>query len=163
MQKTKDICYIGIFAAIIAVSAQIIIPLPPVPITLQTFAISFAGVALGAKRGTLAALIYILLGAVGLPIFAGFGGGIGHIAGPSGGFIMSFPLMALAAGFYRYSHIWLVVGVLVNYLCGMLYFAWVTNNSLTVAFTLTILRFIPGDIVKIALAGIIGERVRKAV
>ena len=80
MQKSKisiqDICSIAIMTALIAVMAQISIPMPlGVPMTMQTFAITLAGIVLGSKRGALSAIVYLLLGAVGVPVFAGFSGG----------------------------------------------------------------------------------------
>ena len=73
-----DLCYIAMFTTLIAVLAQVSIPLPGgVPLTLQTFAVPLAGLILGAKRGTVSALLYVLLGAVGVPVFANFTGGLG--------------------------------------------------------------------------------------
>ena len=98
MEKTKtkskieirDICYIAIFTAIIAVMAQISIPLPGgVPLTLQTLAVPLAGIILGAKRGTMSTIIYILLAMAGVPVLAGFSGGAGVVFGVTGGFIIS--------------------------------------------------------------------------
>ena len=77
--KTKDLALVGLFAALMAVCAWISIPVGPVPVTLQTFAVFLAAALLGSKRGTLAVLVYILLGVVGLPVFA-----FGHGAGPFG-------------------------------------------------------------------------------
>ena len=78
--NVKDICYIAIFTAIIAIMAQISIPLPGgVPLTLQTLAVPLAGIILGAKRGTLSTLVYILLAMVGVPVLAGLSGGIGVV------------------------------------------------------------------------------------
>ena len=97
--SAKDLCQIGIFTALIVVCSQLSIPMPAgVPMTLQTLIIPIAGIVLGAKRGTIAACLYVLLGAVGLPVFAGFTGGLGILFGMTGGFILSFPLMALFAG-----------------------------------------------------------------
>lgn len=161
---TKDLCLIGIFAGIIAVMAQIIVPLPGVPVTMQTFAIPLAGIVLGAKRGTIAVFIYVLLGAVGLPVFAGFSGGIGHIAGPTGGFILSFPIMAFTTGYgaEKGSRPWLaggiILGMAINYMCGMLYFSHVLSTDLQAAFTIAVLRFIPADILKAFMAVILGLR-----
>ena len=87
------------FAAVIAVLAQIAIPLPSgVPVTLQTFAVALTGVVLGAKRGSIATFVYILLGAVGVPVFSGFNGGLGAIVGKTGGFIWGFLFLAFFAG-----------------------------------------------------------------
>ncbi|MDY5627951.1 MAG: biotin transporter BioY, partial [Clostridia bacterium] len=80
--KTKDIIFIGLFAAILCVCAQISIPTPfGIPFTLQTFAVALCGYILGAKKGALTVLVYILLGTVGLPVFSGFGAGFSKIFG----------------------------------------------------------------------------------
>jgi len=163
-----DICMMGVFAAIIAVMAQIIIPLPyGVPITLQTLAIPLAGVVLGSKRGTITTIVYIIVGAVGVPVFSGFGGGLGVVFGLTGGFILSFPFLALAAGLgaEKNNKIWLwgglVTGVMVNYLCGVVYFSVFTSNDLITSLFACVLPFIPGDILKIIAIGLLGERLRK--
>ena len=81
-QKVRDLVYIAVFTAIIAVLAQISIPMPGgVPMTLQTFAVPLAGLVLGTKRGTLSALLYVLLGTLGVPVFAGLSGGPGIVLG----------------------------------------------------------------------------------
>ena len=92
--QTKDIVLIGIFAALIAVCSWISIP-TAVPFTLQTFGVFMAVEVLGGKRGTLSVLVYLLLGAVGLPVFAGFTGGMGIITGSTGGYIVGFLLGAM--------------------------------------------------------------------
>jgi len=169
----------AVFTAIIAVMAQIIIPMPfLVPMTLQTLAIAMAGVLLGAKKGTISTIIYVLIGATGAPIFAGGTGGLGTVFGPTGGFIMSFPLLALAAGIgaeksckdlqsTKSKALWLwgglVVGVAVNYLCGVVYYSIVTSNDLSTSFVACVLFFIPTDIIKILIAGVFGAKVRKLV
>jgi len=167
----------AVFTAIIAVMAQIVIPMPlGVPMTLQTLAIMLTGVMLGAKKGTLVTVVYILAGALGAPVFAGFTGGLGTVFGPTGGFILSFPLLALAAGTgaeksskcppnskFRALCLWsgLVIGVVINYLCGVFYFSIYTSNDLVTSFTACVLYFIPTDILKIVIAGLIGVKVRR--
>jgi len=167
--STQDLCYIGIFTAIIAVLAQISIPMPyGVPMTLQTFAIPFAGIVLGARRGALSTVVYVLLGALGVPVFAGFRGGLDIVIGPTGGFILSFPIMALTAGIgaSKGNKSWLVLGLLagslINYLCGMLMFSLVTASSLNTAFTACVLPFIPTAIIKAVLAGVLGMNIKNA-
>ena len=91
--RTLDIVYIAVCAALMAVCSWIQIP-TVVPFTLQTFAVFFAVYFLGGKKGTLAVFIYILLGMVGLPVFAGFKGGFGALFGMTGGYIMGFILQA---------------------------------------------------------------------
>jgi Uncharacterized conserved protein len=166
--STHDLCLTGVFTAIIIVLGQFSIPMPyGVPMTLQTFVIPFAGIVLGAKRGALATLAYVLLGAVGLPVFAGFTGGINIVFGPTGGFILSFPIMAWFAGkLAEKDHIlWifagLTTGTLLNFLCGMLMFSLITANSLATAFLACVLPFIPTAIMKIILSAILGRSVKK--
>ena len=91
-EKITNIVMVGVFAAVLAVLSQISFPLPSgIPVTLQTFAVALCGYALGCKRGTLAVLVYIVLGAVGLPVFANFSGGFGSLVGLAGGYIYGFP------------------------------------------------------------------------
>ena len=167
--NTRDICMTGIFTAIIAVMAQISIPMPlGVPMTMQTFAISLAGVLLGAKRGFFSTLAYVLLGAAGVPIFAGFRGGMLMILGPTGGFIISFPILALLIGWGadrgRNEMIaGLIAGNIVNYAAGMICFTLSTGNGLDVAFAACVLPFIPTAIVKAVAAGAVGLKIRSRV
>ncbi len=86
--------------AITAVMAQLAIPMPGgVPMTLQTLAVTLAGVILGQQRGTISMVVYLLIGAVGVPVFSSFTGGAGVLIGPTGGFLWSFPAMALIIGY----------------------------------------------------------------
>lgn len=92
--KTLDMAYIGLFACLMAICAWISIP-GEIPFTLQTMGVFLAVGLLGGKRGTLAVLVYVLLGAVGLPVFSGFTGGIGRLLGATGGYILGFLASAL--------------------------------------------------------------------
>ena len=97
--KTSTLTSIALMAAVTVIMAQIAIPMPAgVPMTLQTLAVTLAGVILGAKGGAISMLIYLLLGAVGLPVFSGFRGGLAMLVGPTGGFLISFPIMAFIIG-----------------------------------------------------------------
>jgi len=165
--STYDLCIMAVFTAIIAVMAQIVIPMPlGVPMTLQTLAIMLTGVMLGAKKGVIVSVVYILAGALGAPVFAGLTGGPGTVFGPTGGFIMSFPILALVAGIgaEKGNAIWLwsglTLGVIINYLCGTIYFSIYTSNNLITSFTACVLLFIPTDILKIIIAGLFGVKVR---
>lgn len=98
---STQVAVTGVFAALIAVAAM----LPPipvggfgVPITLQTFAVMLTGIVLGARLGFLAVLLYLVVGLAGLPVFSGFSGGLGVLAGPSAGYLLAFPLAAALAG-----------------------------------------------------------------
>ncbi len=97
-QNVRNLVQIAAFTALLAIMAQISIPMPAgVPMTMQTLAVPLAGLILGANRGTLATVLYVLLGIFGVPVFAGFSGGPGIAFGITGGFIISFPLMAYLA------------------------------------------------------------------
>lgn len=164
----QDICHIALFTALIAVLAQISIPLPGgVPLTLQTFAVPLAGLVLGCRRGTLATAVYVLLGAAGVPVFANFSGGLGIVLGVTGGFIISFPLMAFLAGLGAKKSVkspllwlWLVLGALANYAVGTVWFIFAAKSSLAAALTACVIPFIPTAVLKIILAGFFGTMLR---
>lgn len=181
MKKSKlsvqDMCMIGMSTAIIAIMAQISIPigLRGVPMTMQTFAIILAAIVLGAKNSAIASLVYVLLGAVGVPVFANLSGGYDKVIGPTGGFLMSFPIMALLIGLGMDIHtknktmsviamvIGIVAGAVVNYIAGILWFCFAMKSSFLVGFEACVLPFILTDIGKAILAVIIGLPVRKVV
>ena len=174
--KIRDICFISVFTAVTAVCAQISIPMPAgAPFTLQTFAVPLAGIILGTKKGTLSVVLYVLLGIAGVPVFSGFTGGIAVIFGKTGGYIISFPLMALCAGissdlYYKIKNIWLkniilaaglVSGAAVNFIFGMLAGKIVLSCSFAQAFSLFVAPYIPAAAVKIITAGTLGVTVKK--
>ena len=170
--SVRDICYAGLFAAVIAVMAQISIPMPMgVPMTMQTFAITLAAVVLGAKLSALSSLIYLILGAVGIPVLANFSGGFDKFVGPTGGFLISFPLMAFIIGWgaehrkdFKGAYVLaLIVGTLVNYVVGVALFCVVTNGSVAAGITACVLPFIPTAIIKAVLASIIGFGVKNRI
>lgn len=168
--STKDIVISGLFAAITAVLAQITIPFPGVPFTMQVFAVTLSGVVLGAKRGFLSQIIYVLLGAIGLPVFAGFSGGLPIIVGPTGGFIITFPIMALIVGYisYKFKDIkyiipTMIIAIIINYTVGAAQYALVANVGFLKALTICCLPFVVVDLIKISLATVIGCNVKKRV
>ena len=172
--KTKDIARVGILAALIALCAWISIP-TAVPFTLQTFAIFLALAVLGGKLGTLAVGVYLLLGAVGLPVFAGFKGGLGALLGNTGGYLLGFLLTALVmwgaerifgqkTGPYLLSA---VVGLLLCYLFGTAWFYVLytsTSGPVGIATVLgwCVIPFVVPDLVKLALALLLGRRIAAA-
>ena len=105
--KTYDMVYIAVFAVVMAICSWISIP-ATVPFTLQTFGVFLAVGVLGGKRGTLSILVYILLGAVGVPVFAGFSGGIGSLFGNAGGYIIGFLVGALIMC-YAFGTAWFMI------------------------------------------------------
>lgn len=167
--KAGDIALIAVFAALLAALA-IMPPIPVgpagVPITLQTFAVALCGLVLGPWRGAGAVLLYVVLGLLGLPIFSGMSGGIGVLAGPSAGYIMSFTLYALAVGFVsqwalrRFRGFGLAAvlfagslgsSLLINHPLGILGMSINAQLPLKVA-AIADLAYWPGDILKTILA-----------
>lgn len=168
--KTYDLVYISILVVLITVCSWISIPLT-VPVTLQTFGVFTAVGLLGGKRGTLAVLVYILMGAIGIPVFSGFTGGIGILAGTTGGYIAGFLFSALIMWgmeklFGRSILVLtgsMVLGLLVCYAVGTLWFMAVYAASSGAVGILTVLGwcvfpFIIPDIAKIVLALILTKR-----
>lgn len=162
--KTYDMVYIGIFTVLIAICSWISIPMT-VPFTLQTMGVFLTVGILGGKRGTLAVLVYILLGAIGVPVFAGFTGGIGVLISNTGGYIMGFLLAALLMWaiekLFGKSNIVLaismVLGLLVCYTVGTIWFMMVYSANTGAVGIMTVLGwcvfpFIIPDIIKIILA-----------
>ena len=160
---------IAIMAAITAVMAQISIPMPlGVPMTMQTFAVTLAAVLLGSKRGGMAMLVYVLLGAIGVPVFAGFSGGIQNLVGPTGGFIISFPIMAYIIGLGVEMHkkkgmftLMLILGTIANYVIGVIMFVVVMDSSVMTALSACVIPFIPTAIIKAVVASVLGLQMRK--
>lgn len=167
----KDLVFTAMFAALIAVCSILSIPIGEVPITLQTFAVCLAAAMLGWKRGTLSVLIYVLLGAVGVPVFAGMTGGVGILAGPTGGYIIGFIPAAIIIGFAADKWerkalpliVAMVLGVLVCYLIGTIWFMVVTGMGIGESLMLCVVPFLIPDGVKIALAMILSNRLSKVV
>lgn len=172
--KVTDIVYIGLSAAIIAVCSWISIPLT-VPITLQTMGVVLISGLFGAKRGTLSTLLYILIGAIGVPVFSGFKSGFGVLLGSTGGYIIGFIFTALIVGIVsdKTNKLWalilsMVVGILVCYAFGTAWFAVVyakTNEPASLATILgwCVIPFLIPDAVKIALAAVLTNRLKKFV
>ena len=189
--KLTDMILIGLFAALIAVCAQIQIP-AAVPFTLQTFAIFLAVGLLGGKRGTVSVVIYILLGMVGLPVFAGFKGGIAALLGTTGGYIIGFIFSALLiwalekpvsslfgkeTGADSKKNIFrkmagpaisMILGLIVCYIFGTAWFVIVYTNTkepigIMTALGWCVFPFIIPDLIKIALALVLTLRLRKFV
>ena len=165
----RELCYISVFAVIIAACAQVVIPQPGgVPFTLQVWAVSLAGLVLGPKKGAIAALVYVALGAVGAPVFASFTGGIGVIMRPTGGFILSFPVVALLAGHgeLKGGIVWalagLAAGSIFNWAVGLLWFVLMTEFSLVVSFGYAVAPFIIVGIVRTAVLPFIGKSIKTA-
>ena len=150
-------------SALVALLAQVAIPLPfsPVPLTGQTFAVLLVGMLLGSARGSLAVLLYLMEGAVGLPVFAGGGAGLARLAGPTGGYLVGFVFAAFVVGFLAKRgwdrSVWragaaMLVGNALIYAVGL---PWLSHFVGTQrAFFLGLCPFVVGDCVKLVLAAL---------
>ena len=149
------------FSLLTALSAQIVIPVPPVPFTAQTFAVVLTGALLGSRLGAIAMIVYLIEGAFGLPFFSGGSGGYWHLVGPTGGYLVAFPAAAYITGAFA-EHEWdrrfltavaaMAIGTLVILLSGWMWFSLVLRTSPALTVFDTVLKFIPGDVLKICLA-----------
>jgi biotin transport system substrate-specific component len=167
----KDLILIVSGSLLVALFAQIEIPLKPVPITGQTFAVLLVGAALGSKRGAAALALYLVEGVAGLPFFSGGGSGMGHIVsttggqvtlGYTGGYLIGFIIAAYVIGLLaergldrtiRTSLIPFLVGTLIIYVCGVLWLA-VPLGSLSDAIAGGLLPFLVGDAIKLVAAAL---------
>ena len=169
--KTKNMILVSLSAALICICSWIQVP-SAVPFTLQTFAVAFVSAVLGAKRGAAATLVYLLLGAVGLPVFSGFQGGVGALLGATGGYVFGFVFVSLIVGAVSDKFgikpiagaLSGAVGMLICYLVGTLWFAFVYGDGNPAgAFSVCVLPFILPDAAKITLAMIVAKRVKNLI
>ena len=174
--SVRDMCYIAVFTAIIAIVSQISVPMPAgVPMTMQTFIIPLAAVILGTRNGTIASVIYVLLGMFGAPVFAGFKGGLDTVFGMTGGFIVSFPILAFVAGigyqlavkagkgfrFYSVLTLAMLLGAICNYAFGTVWFSVVSGQTMLASFIACVAPFIVTSLLKIVMVVILGPMLRK--
>ena len=168
--KTRDMAYIALMAVLISVCSWLSVP-SVIPFTMQTFGVFCALLLLGGRRGSIAVLLYIVMGAVGLPVFSNFTGGVGKLMGPSGGYIFGFLLTALCYWGMTallgekplIKILGLAAGLVLCYAFGTLWFvevySWVKGPiSVTAALAMCVLPFILPDAVKISLALLITGR-----
>ena len=154
-------------ACLICVCSWLAIPIGGVPMTLQTFGVAFCGYVLGARLGVCATVVYLALGAVGLPVFAGFGGSFAFLVGPTGGFLVGFPLLALFCGIAaKRNHLFggilfTLMGLTFCHLLGVLWFAYVSAVSPAQAFLLTSLPYFIKDVVSVLLARLLVRKLVK--
>jgi len=171
--RPRTMTLAALFATMIAFLAQISIPLPfsPIPITGQILGVFLAGAILGKNTGTLAVLVYLLLGAVGLPVFARGGAGLAVFVGPSGGYLWGFVLGVYLLGLFlekgkgEPGYLRLVAGMLlclvVVYILGTLQLSYYLHLSLIEGFALGVVPYIPLDLAKLFLAAAISFKSRQ--
>lgn len=183
MEKTEDFGKMGLTTAQMTVAAlmtavmcilgPMALPLPvsPVPISLTNLVLYFMIYILGTKLSLISLGIYLLLGAVGLPVFSGFAGGLGKLAGPTGGYLLGFVFMTMISGFAveRFPGrpvicgAGMILGTAVCYLFGTVWLAGQMSLSFPAALGIGVIPYLPGDAVKIILAVVLGPGIRRAV
>ncbi len=165
----RGMIYAAMFGAVTAVGAFMIIPLPPIPITLQTLFTALSGALLGGALGALSQVVYILLGIIGLPVFAGGKAGLGVLFGPTGGYLIGFIAgsfvigkiidLKSGAGILRIA-LAMVAGFLVIYAFGVFQLSLVAGLSLAKTLSAGMLPFLIGDAFKIAVATFVALKLR---
>ena len=160
--KGRDVVWIALMAAVVCALSPWAIPVGLVPLSLSTLGVYVAVGLLGTRRGVTAVGVYLLLGALGVPVFSGFSGGLIHLVGPTGGYLLGYLLCALVAGalMARFPRrglvpLWLTMGTLVLYAVGTLWYGWQTACPLWSALAVCVLPFLVADAVKIAAATIV--------
>ena len=169
--KTTTLVLCAFFAALSAILSQIFIPVGLVPIGLVHISVFLAAGLLGAKYGAVSQIVYVFLGLAGAPVFTGFRGGPGVLAGPTGGFIAGYIGCAFVTGLiidrFGYSIKALIpamyVGWVVTYSMGLPWFMYVTNLSLIASLPVCVFPFLPGDLVKTILCAVLVNRLRISV
>ena len=176
MVKTNNslrrMVYAAMFGALTAIGSLIVIPMQPLPITLQTLFTGLAGVLLGGYTGALSQVVYVLLGVIGLPVFAGGKAGLGTLMGPSGGYLIGFIVAAYVIGKIAevrkkpglaWIGLSLVVGNLVIYTLGVAQLSLVAHLSITKALLVGVVPFLIGDLLKLVTAALIALKLRNKI
>src|SRR5215211_6148920 len=167
---------VALMVAVTAVAAQITVPIEPVPFTFQVLAVILSGLLLGPRYGSLAMAVYLLVGAVGVPVFAGFKGGLGIVFGDTGGYLLAYPLAAAVAGLgaHAVAHDQrrqaLLVGLLcgcaalvVIYALGATWLSVIAGLSPAAALATGVLPFVVFDLVKVVVAALVAVATAPAI
>lgn len=167
---TRRLVLIAMVTAVTCILAPFSIPIPvsPVPISLTNLVLLISVYVLGFKDATISFLVYLLLGAAGLPVFSGFSGGLGKIAGPTGGYLVGFIFMTIIAGIFveRFLDkrfliiIGMVLSTAVTYIFGTAWLAFQMEIPFTAALSIGVIPYLPGDTAKIILVVITGPILR---
>lgn len=171
--STKNMVLIGLVTAVTCILAPMSIPLPfsPIPISFTNLVIYFSIYLLGWKLATVSYITYILIGLVGLPVFSGFSGGFGKLAGPTGGYLVGFIFMTIIAGWFVGTFpkkkglilAGLVLGTIVAYALAALWLSAQLHISFFQGIVTGVLPYLPGDLIKMIIAIMIGPVLRASV
>ncbi len=159
----------ALMAALMCVLCPVSVPIGPIPISLSILVILLTVYVLGTWRALVSYTVYLLLGAVGMPVFSGFQGGLAKLAGPTGGYLAGFWLMILVAGIIMekgkrnllVTILGMLVGVAIDYAVGTAWFVFQTESTVVHALDVCVYPFIPFDVAKIVIAVLLGSVVYK--
>lgn len=167
---------VALMAAVTAVAAQITVPIEPVPFTFQVLAVILSGLLLGPRYGALAQAIYVLVGAVGVPVFAGFKGGLGIVFGDTGGYLLAYPFAAAVAGLaarsvandprrqaFLTSLLYGCAALVVIYALGATWLSVIAGLSPAAALATGVLPFVVFDLVKVVVAALVAVAAAPAI
>ncbi|MDO4491202.1 MAG: biotin transporter BioY [Lachnospiraceae bacterium] len=168
--KIKTITSCALFAALMCICGPLSVPIGPVPVSLTNLVIYFSLVILGTKSTLISYVVYLLLGLVGLPVFSGFQGGIGKIAGPTGGYLLGFIFIILISGLIMemakrnpgITILGMILGTAICYVFGTAWFVFLMKCEIPYALTLCVWPFVPFDMIKILVAVFVGRTIRKS-
>ena len=166
---TYQMAVTALMTAVMCVLGPLSVPIGAVPISLTNLVICFTVWLLGAKLGTLSVALYLLIGLVGVPVFSGYGAGIAKIAGPTGGYLVGFLLMAFIGGLFIekskgnpvISGVGLVLGIAVSYVLGTAWFVFQMKCELSHALAVCVYPFIAFDLAKVVISCVVGALLRK--
>lgn len=167
--SVRSMSTIALMTAVLCIIGPFSVPIGPVPLSLALVGIYLSAYLLGAKKGTIAVFLYILLGTLGLPVFTGFAGGVAKLFGPTGGYIAGYILTALICGFFveRTDKIYIqfvgmVLGLIACYTLGTIWFMFQAHVSVAEALATCVIPFVAFDLIKIALGMGLGLTIKKA-
>lgn len=170
--STRQMTFIALMTAVTCILGPLSIPLPfsPVPISFTNLAIYLSLYVLGMNGATISYLVYLLIGMVGVPVFSGFSGGFGKLAGPTGGYLIGFIFLTLIAGFLMklfpgnkiMEAIGMILGTAVCYAFGTVWLCIQAHLSAAAGLAAGVIPYIPGDLVKIVVAMVVGTALRSA-
>lgn len=169
--NTRDLVRIALCSAAICVLAPFSVPIGAVPISLATLGVYIASGILGSKKGTIAVIIYILIGIMGVPVFSGFGSGLGKVLGVTGGYLIGYIPCAFISGKIienssrdkRTCIIAFIIATFILYAFGTAWFMAQTKNGLIESLTMCVVPFLMGDLLKIIVASFVSEKAVKLI
>ena len=170
MIPTVRMTRISIMTALLCVAAPWSIPVGPIPLSLATLAVYLTGIVIGRIDGLISVALYLLLGAVGVPVFSGFEGGVQKLAGMTGGYLFGYLLCVYVTGLFadKFQTLWLsilgmILGTILLYALGTGWFMMQTGRTVAEASALCVIPFLPGDAAKIIVSGAGGIPLRKLI